>query len=391
MDKRKYSILIVAFECHYSHVERFIKFLKYVNPHVVISLFADEHAISDTIRKNVSNIIYKKRVSESRPIKNRVLSVFLNKVVLIKQIRELSSTVKFDIINIHFTQYYMCFVMRYLRKMSKAIILTPWGSDILRVHSKFKLILLKRAYRKADLVTVGPRGPIGNIISNVFKVDKNRMIPLAWGSETIDYINDHLDSISQREAQRRLGLDNKYIITCGYNAFPEQRHMDIIDAVEKVKSILPNNIVLLFPVTYGTESRKGEYIGVLKRRCQELNLPAVFYEHYLSVEDTYLLRRASDMFIHVQTTDAGNSTIMEYCICGSKIIHGSWLHYKWLDYPPLFYYPVKKMEDLPTTISEAYFSEPPLLPKEVVSIIRNRGWKQKMVAWNAAFVSCLSE
>ena len=129
----------------------------------------------------------------------------------------------------------------------------------------------------------------------------------------------------------------------------------------------------------------------MKRRGLKFGIAAVFNEDYLSVEDIFNLRRASDMFIHVQTTDAGNSTIMEYLICGNKVIHGSWMHYQWLDYPPKFYFPVDDLKDLPKVFVEAYQSEMPSLPEEVVTRIKNRGWKQKMIAWNETFISCINE
>lgn len=391
MDIGRYSILIIAFECHYSHVDRFIKYLKQVNPLVAVTLFADEHLISDRIRNSVDEIIFKKRATDHCGIKIKGLSKFLNKIALYEQIQEMSRVRRFDIINIHFTQYYMCFVMNCLHRMSKQVILTPWGSDVLRVKSKFKKFLLKKTYRKSDKVTVGPRGMVGRVINKEFGVDEKRMVSLAWGSETIDFINDHLISISKQDAKKKIGLENKYLITCGYNAFPEQRHTEIIAALLGIKDRLPSNLVLVFPVTYGTESRKAAYINLLKSQCEMLGLPAVFYDHYLSVEDTFYLRRASDMFIHVQTTDGGNSTIMEYLICGNKVIHGSWMHYKWLDFPPLFYFPVQDMEDLPNVVLDAFCSEDPIIPGEVLTIIRNRGWKRKMTNWDEFFRTCLSQ
>ena len=389
MENRKYSVLIIAFDCHYSHVERFIRNLKYVNPLVDITLFGDEHTITEDLRNGQVEIIDKKNNTNRHSTKIRGLSKLLNKVTLIDQVRDLASTRKFDIVNIHFPQYYMCFVMRYLHKLSDNVILTPWGSDVLRVDSKMKRRFLKYVYRCSDMVTVGSRGAVGKVIHKDFGVDEKRMVSLAWGSETIDFINDHLDSISQQDAKRKLGLENKYVVSCGYNAFFEQRHLEIIAALAKVKDRLPSNLVLLFPVTYGTKKRK-EYIEMLKRRCVKNGLTAFFYEDYLSVEGIFYLRRASDMFIHVQTTDGGNSTIMEYCICGSKIIHGSWMHYKWLDYTPRFYFPVDDLNDLPDVILTACQSETMTIPEEVLTIIRNRGWKQKMMRWNEVFMSCLS-
>ena len=82
---------------------------------------------------------------------------------------------------------------------------------------------------------------------------------------------------------------------------------------------------------------------------------------------------------------------MEYCICGSKIVHGSWMHYKWLDFPPRFYFPVDDLNDLPSIILTAYKSENLSIPEDVITIIKNRGWEYKMVAWNNVFMSRLRQ
>ncbi len=389
MDNREYSILVIAFECHYTHVERFIRNLKCINPLVSITMFGDELTITDDIKKNADEIICKKRYTDDHRVKGKGLSKLLNKTAMFRQFRDLAAVRKYDIVNVHFPHYFMCFVMKYLHRMSDHVILTPWGSDVLRVKSKFKMRLLKRVYRQADLTTVGPRGAVGKVIHKDFGVDEKRMVSLSWGSETIDFINGHLDCVSRQDAKKNLGLDNRYVITCGYNAFYEQRHLEMIGALAEIKDRLPAELVLLFPVTYGTKSKTKEYIEMLKRRCSKFGFSAVFYEDYLSVETIFYLRRASDMFIHVQTTDAGNSTIMEYLICGSKVVHGSWMHYKWLDCPPLFYFPVDDLKDLPNVVLTAYQSESRIIPDEVLIKIRSRGWKQKMMEWNDAFMSLL--
>lgn len=393
MENKRYSILLIAFDCHYSHVTRFIRFLKSVNPLVSITLFADrdDSDISEEIKKNVDEIIIRRRYDGRAFNRFKPFCRLMNKVVLNRQLKLLAMHKCFDIVNIHFCLYYMSYYLRHLRKMGNKIIISPWGSDVLRLDSKVKLTMLGRVYRRADMITVGPQGPIGKIALQQFGVEESKLCAMGWGSETIDYINANIEGVSKADAKKELGLDDKYVITCGYNAFQEQRHETILDAIGKIKEVLPRNMILLFPVTYGVSNlhKKDAYVQSIKTKAASLNLNAVFYEEYLSVRDTFILRRASDMFIHVQTTDAGNSTIMEYCICGSKIIHGNWMHYKWLDYQPMFYFPVDDLNNLSSVILNAYHSELPEIPKEVISVIRARGWKEKMVQWNNAFMGLL--
>lgn len=213
---------------------------------------------------------------------------------------------------------------------------------------------------------------------------------MKWGSETIDYINEHLDSISTEDAKRKFGIEGKYVITCGYNAFKEQRHDEIIESMGNIKDRLPSNYLLVFPFTYGNSNRYN-YMLSLEEKCKQLGLNTLFIYDYMDVQDVFRLRMSADLFIHVQATDAGNSTLDEYILCGKKIIHGSWIHYKKADYKPLFYYPVDDMKDLSSVILKAIESDNIIPAKELMSEVKNRGWKTQIKAWNQLFIKSLDE
>jgi hypothetical protein len=151
------------------------------------------------------------------------------------------------------------------------------------------------------------------------------------------------------------------------------RHEAIIDAVNSIKDQLPDNLTLLFPFTYGWGTQ--EYVQSIKDKCASLGIKAVFVEEYLNMEDLYTLRMATDMFVHVQTTDAGASCVMQYILCHKKIVHGSWMKYVDLErFNPLFYYPVNNLEELGSVILEAYRSAGIDIPEGVIHAIMDRGW-----------------
>lgn len=391
MEHKSYSILIIGMFGIPSHVERFVRNLKQTNPSASITLFSDrdKDSFSQDVFDCIDEYIQRKTYS-GWPHKLWKFRPWFDRYVFVKQFKSLAKQRHYDIVNIHFPTYRVCHVMKYLKAMSDAIVVSPWGSDVLRVDPKKKKKLC-RVFKNADYITVDWRGIFGNVLYQEMKIEKEKFHPLAWGSETIDYINEHLSEISKEKAKELLGLSGKYLITCGYNAFEEQRHEMIINAIKSKRDKLPDNMTLLFPVTYGSSygTRKQEYVKRLKELCDELQLPVVFYENYLSVSEIFLLRRATDMFIHIQTTDGGNSSLQEYVLCGAKVVHGSWIHYARLEqYKPLFYYPVNALEELGDVIINAYHSEPIQVPEEVMESIKNRGWKAKMKLWDEFFVSC---
>lgn len=395
MESKGYKILIACFFGTPGHVIRFIRNLKQANPAVSISLFSerDEAVFSSDLAGCLEEYFQRKKHS-GWPKRVWRFRGFFNQRAFFRQIKDIAKSRHYDIVNIHFPQYFLCGTMRYFRKMADTIVVSPWGSDVLRVNDSGKKRKLARVLRRADYITVASTGLFGKVLHQEMGIEESKFHPLAWGSETIDYINNHQSELSREDAKERLGLGGRYLITCGYNAFAEQRHETIIKAIKSKRNELPANLTLLFPVSYGnvTVSRRQDYVEQLRIMCQESDLPSVFYTEYLSVPDVFLLRCATDMFIHIQSTDGGNSSLQEYVLCGAKVVHGAWIHYSRLEqYAPLFYYPVKEPEELGDVIVKAYESAPIQTPNQVMDYIRNRGWKAKMQAWNDFFMTCIND
>ena len=194
------------------------------------------------------------------------------------------------------------------------------------------------------------------------------------------------------EAKARFGLTGRYVITCGYNTQKSQRHEVIIEAINEVKDRLPENLTVLIPRTYvaykGKTEEKDRYVDSLKEKCKLLNLDLVVVEGHLDLADLLKLRMATDIFVHIQTSDAGSRSVMEYVACNKKVVHGSWVKYAYLeDYKPSCYFPVDQLEQLGACIVKAYNGHVEELPQEVWNVILKRGWNYKMGLWNDFFES----
>ena len=392
MNSNSYSILIICINGIPGHLIRFVRNLKQTNPEAHISLFSNRNRewFPNELNDYIDDFIQQKEYS-GRLHRLWKFRPWFDRKAFVKQFKELSKTNHYNIVDIHFPQFFLCYVMKYIRKMCNTIVISPWGSDVLRVNDPKVKKKLFKVFQNCDYVTTRITGNTGKVINEEMKVPKEKFHLLGWGSETIDYINEHISEVSKEQAKELLNLNGRYLITCGYNAFESQRHEIIINAINGKRDQLPDNMTLLFPVTYGNCSGASEqaYINKLKTLCSDLQLSVVFYEDYLSVAELFLLRRATDMFIHIQNTDAGNSSLQEYVLCGAKVVHGAWIHYTNLEaYKPLFYYPVNELDELGNAIVDAYHAEPIQTPKEVLEIIRDRGWKAKMKLWNDFFVSC---
>lgn len=384
MENKKYSILIIGLYVTV-HIKGVIDHLKSQNPLADITYLTDKPEEMKKVLKYKDINIVHYNVSPVR-VKNRWLRSLIIKFKQHKFFKDFSKKKQYDIINIHYPNKYMSTVTKYLRSMAKKIVISPWGSDVLRKNEK-ELKILSKLYKEADYIATSVNIPLGRKIIQEFKIAPNKLVGNFFGSDIIDFAIEHGDSITQEDAKKRFSLTGKYIITCGYNQRREQRHKEIIEAIAQVKDKLPDNLTLLFPMTYG-HTMNDSNIDECKNVCEKNGLDAVFMTDYLDVEDVYKLRMATDMFVHVQTTDANSGSVQEYIICNKKIVHGSWIKYEELEsYKPLFYFPVDKMENLGETILKAYQSEKIQIPRGVIEEVEKKSWKHKSTKMNEFFMS----
>lgn len=388
MENKQYSILIVALYCYTGHVKAVVEHLRKKNPLVSITLLSNLKP--EIIRKEITDSSIKidwYDVKDVNYIKNKKIREWVIRYKQNRFFSMYSRNREFDIVNIHFPKRHLAFAYKYLRLMSSKMVVSPWGSDILR-QPQNALDELRDLYQHADYITTSTKNPLGQKIQKEFKIEDERFVGGIIGSDIVDYAVKYGDTISQEDAKSRFGLSGKYVITCGYNRKVPQRHKVIVEAIYQVRNQLPENLTLLFPMTYANPKTDYDYVQEIKQFCQDKQLSAVFVTDYLSVEDVYKLRKSTDMFVHIQTTDAFSGSVQEYILCDKKIVHGSWIKYGELEqYKPLFYYPVEDLNSLGDVIVNAYNSEKINIPKGVKDVVLNKSWEAKATHMNEVFMS----
>lgn len=385
---KKYSILIVAIECYYGHLREFIVNLKKKNPLInvtVVATYLPEEVKEELAENNCSIILHK---TYRGRVQNKYFNIALNLFYFWKEFLGLLIKKHFDIVNIHFPTRHVKFAMPFLKMMSKNILISPWGSEVLRVEDEKSINDLRKIYSQAKYITISKDSQVGQCAIAKFKLDPNKMVKLGWGGEFFDFIQENSNMVTTEDAKRSFGLEGRYVITCGYNGQLEQRREEIVDAIYSVKDRLPNNLTLLFPYNYLKNHINDANMEAVINKCTSLGLDAVVVDQYLDMKGLLELRMATDIFVHVQATDAGARSVMEYVLCNKKVVHGAWIRYAYLeDYKPSCYFPVDRLENLGECIVNAYHSKVSALPEEVRKIILKRGWNYRMTLWNDFYES----
>ena len=291
---------------------------------------------------------------------------------------------KYDVTNLHFLIPFESYFIKYIKIISNRVVLTPWGSDILRATPKM-LNKLKRLNSITDFVTCGRDVPrFKEDIIRLQEVPEKLLVNLGFGTEMIDLIQEN-SNLTREEAKNLLGLDNKYVVACGYNAHKEQNHLLIIEAIQKIRSQLSDKLVLLLQMTYGASP---EYINNVKKKMDALSLPYKIIDSYMTNSELLYVRKCADIFIHGQKTDANSGSLAEYLLCNAKVINGAWLKYPNREKFGFPYYTFDTFEELGEVIVKAYEAKSSIIPIQLSAEILKDGWTNVGKEWNEFYHYC---
>lgn len=373
----KKDILIVG-NAHDRHLERFIKGLKNQNVLYSIDIFDISMKYEDFTSAGLYDNAY--RVHRHFPVffyKIAGLSKALKYYDLIWSFKEIADF--YSIINIQVVTIQSYLLLGLYKKCCKCIITTPWGSDVYRISDSMKT-KFQKIYDNSNFVCVLPNTKFGDDVINMFKVPRDKCLELCFGSDVLDRVI--ADKTQKDDAKRKfLGTADDFIITCGYNASPAQNHFDIINEIAKVKSKLPQNTLLLFPVTY---AKKKAYLEELDTRLKATGFRYKLFTTYLTDEEMVWLRKCTDIFIHMQKTDAYSSSLHEYLYCGARVINAKWLSYKELEAWGTPYI-LSTFESLSNDVVQAATNSKTLTTTKLTEYLKLFSWSYQIAEWKKTF------
>lgn len=295
-------------------------------------------------------------------IKHTFFSLFLLKIPKIrvwfvkrhicKRLEEILHKNEYDLLSMQVVHDYAPKVVEIAHRNNVKVLLSPFGSEVLRINEK-KKIKIKDAFDNADFVSTKDNSSFSGFLINTFGVDKNKFVSYGAGSDTISAIIRNKSNNSREKMSEAIGIPySTYNICCGYNAQKEQQHSAILDALAQVRDLLPDDYQIIIPLTYG--SAKEKLKESLSRQARNLNLNVVTLFDYMSTEEVSYLRLITNLFIHVQTTDAANASIQEFLLAGATCINGKWLSYPYLETKGMPYYVCDDLSTLPDTIRDVF-------------------------------------
>mgnify|MGYP000877800926 CR=1 FL=1 len=364
------------------HLKRFDRYIKEVNKDKKI--FIDAFDINEKERGSLFNKTYhiKDYLSKMNFIKSARIHVFLKKINFLLSF---SRVKKYDLINIHYLTYHSFILLPLYKIKAKKIMISPWGSDIYRIPNKKLKEKFRKVYDAADYVSVAFDIKFKEDIVKTFSVPQSKLVNLGFGSEIIDALIEK-EHINKHFAKKELDVEGTFIITCGYNRNIAHNHLAIIDALIKIKNILPGNTLLFFPMTYGPVDK--EYLNKVRQKLVDNAFKFIIFEEFIQAERLTLIQKACDLFIHVQNSDANSATLQEYLLCGTDIINGEWLKYPQFEKYGIPYMQSPSINELSSVLTQ-YFTSPKDIPvpEKLKEDIRRNSWSYKIKEWYNFYLS----
>ena len=369
------KVLIIG-NSHDKHLTRFIKGLRTINVDYCIDIL-DVSMRQDLCKsKDLYNQVFVvRRTFPNYAYKLPTVCKYFKYIDTVRAFNSIACNYK--LISIQFLTIQAGFLFNILKKYGAKLIVTPWGSDIYRI-GYIQQWFTKRLINKADYVTLMPNSKFGDYVKFKFLIPESKCIPLCFGSDVLDKIIT--DTKSKVECKKELlGTNDKFCIVVGYNASSAQNHLKIIEALSKIKKQLPSNTIILLPMTY---AKVESYMHQVKTKLDELGIEYRIYDSYLTDDEVVNLRKSTDLFIHMQVTDAYSSSLQETLICGQKVINAEWLRYKELELLGLPYR-LANFENLSASIINELNNERSFV--DISNVLKQYTWSYQLVEWNKLY------
>lgn len=166
--------------------------------------------------------------------------------------------------------------------------------------------------------------------------------------DSIDKISENTEYIMQ--VTRDFPKD-KIVVLCGTNARVEHNHKEIIRAIQSMNYDDREKCFFVFPMTY--PSGCEEYISQIEDMIAQVTDSYVVLKRYMNVDEMAELAIATDVMIHVQTTDQLSSAMISHMYHGNLVIAGDWLPYESLRENGVYFHSIHSLEDLSDSLNDA--------------------------------------
>jgi hypothetical protein len=236
----------------------------------------------------------------------------------------------YDLFHFHFPRKEYLDLFWHLREDDKSVI-SFWGSDLLRTSDYQNFVLQKLAVERATIITAQSLEMREIILSKFGRhlLNKIKIARFPPHDRLYEMIVEQKFNIksSKREFSVKYNLDpDKKWIVIGHNGSPDNNHLNIIDALVDLPIHYKKEILFILPFSY-MPAKSEKYIAQIITQLKKHELQGIVMRDFLPWTDLAILKSATDVMIHLPSSDALSGALTEAIFAGSRIITGAWLPY----------------------------------------------------------------
>jgi hypothetical protein len=279
-----------------------------------------------------------------RGLKTSFIRILVRRFLYKELIRKLP---EYDFVHFHFVSPSSDFIIEQIQKTaSPKIILTIWGSDLYRVTANEEPGFIKSC-QKADYITFGNEITL-DFFKKKYDWKKDNLKITRFGVIPLEHLIRLEKSKIECKAKLQWSMD-KLAITIGYNLSRAQRHLEILSQFDnEMISGFKDRIQLIIPITYGGDKK---YRHQIMAKLNRMPFEYVIYDSVLKPDMIADIRKASDIMIHLQTTDQFSGSMLEHLFSRNVVITGSWLPYGSLKEKGVWFIEIDKIPELSSVLT----------------------------------------
>lgn len=207
----------------------------------------------------------------------------------------------------------------------KPIVVSCWGSDVLRTDSPKTYTQQQRVLKRADAITVcSPE--FRDIVLAKYGQDLREKIYFTQFSPNIEGVLEADHDLARENFRESHKIEpEKVCVGIGHNGHEANQHLGILESIKKLNPEISQLIHLILPMTYGSQPA---YLEKVKAALVASGLTYEIITEFMDDQAVAELRHALDVFIYAPISDAFSASVSQALAAGSECILGSWLPYK---------------------------------------------------------------
>lgn len=334
----------------------------------------------DFYSENKINIVYCDNYNPLIMRIPKIRSLYMNNKK-IKSIKE-----KYDLVILLTCRYLDLKIAHSIKKKNGKVVAIFTGTDILKLKKKQMLRLNNELDKCSAHVFASADNPANKARQLEF-VKQQGCTTIPFGLVSLSYIDKYRNSNLESFKKQYSIPDDRTVVCVGYNARPEQQHLEVIKNLALLDDKTKLNICVFLPMTY---MRENAYCQRVKEAVEQSGLCYVMFENFMDQEEMAQLWLCCDIFINAQLSDAMSASIIECLHAGVKIINASWLKYSELERINVNLESFSSLEEIPNIVKRYSNYKP-----DKCSIVQQNGYDTTLSnyknSWNSALDAIDSE